>query len=565
MNVSTQKRKINISEEVIQKVLLIVMIATLATFILLPLVSLFSQAFTDMTGKFIGFENFIKYFKNPSLVVSMKNSLFISIVSSSIAVVLGFIFAYAVNRTNIKFKGFFKGIAIVPLFAPSMLYGIALVYLFGNKGIFTAMGIDISLYGPLGIIICEIIFTFPQTFMLISVALSMTDYRLYEAAETLGTSEVKKFFTITVPGIKYALISAFFVAFIMAFTDFGGPKLLGGNYNVLATDMYKQVIGQFNMSMGAVVAMVMLIPVLIAFTIDKIASKKQGLTITSKSTPYKIKPNKLRDTVMFILCGLIAIFIVGIMSTAVLGSLVKLWPYNLNLSLENYKFEGLSRLGLSTYFNSVKIASLTAIFGTIMAFVGAYVVEKINKFKTLRQIAYFIAMVPLALPGLVIGLSYILFFNGKNNPLNFIYGTTSIIVISNIIHFYSVSFLTGTTSLRMLDKEYEVVAKSMKIPFFKLFMNVTVPMSIGTIFEIAVYLFVNSMVTVSAMIFLYVPQTQTAAVSILKLNESGTIGPAAALAVLILLTNIAVRGTYEIINKVIKNKALKKEEEAKAA
>ena len=564
MNTNTQKRKLNLSEEFIQKFLLVFMIAVLATFILLPLVSLFSKAFTDISGQFIGLENFIKYFKNPALAVSMKNSLFISIVSSSIAVLLGFIFAYAVNRTNIKFKNFFKGIAIVPLFAPSMLYGIALVYLFGNKGIFTALGLNINLYGPVGIIICEIIFTFPQVFLLISVALSMTDYRLYEAAESLGTSEIKKFFTITVPGIKYALISAFFVAFIMAFTDFGAPKLLGGNYNVLATDIYKQVIGQFNMSMGAVVAMVMLVPVLIAFTIDKIASKKQGVTITSKSTAYKIKPNKLRDAVMFILCGTIALVILGIIATAVLGSLVKLWPYDLSLGLGHYKFEGMSGVGWSTYVNSVKISALTAIFGTVVAFFGAYLIEKINKFKILRQVAYFVSMIPLALPGLVIGLSYILFFNSKSNPLNFIYGTTAIIVISNIVHFYSVSFLTGTTALRMLDKEYEVVAKSMKIPFFKLFINVTIPMSLGAIFEIAVYLFVNSMVTVSAMIFLYVPKTQTAAVSILKLNESGTIGPAAAMAVLILLTNLAVRVTYEVVNKMVRKKS-EKVNEAKAA
>lgn len=560
MNNNINKKPI-FSEDRLQKILLISMIALLGIFIILPLTSLFSQAFVDTRGKFVGLDNFINYFKNPTLVVSIKNSLFVSSVSAIIAVILGFIFAYAINRTNIVFKNFFRGIAIVPLFAPSMLYGIALVYLFGNKGIFTAMGVDISLYGPVGIIISEVIFTFPQVFLLLSVALSMTDYRLYEAAETLGTSKIKSFLTITIPSVKYALTSAFFVSFIMAFTDFGAPKLVGGNYNVLATDIYKQVIGQFNMSMGAVVAMVMLIPVLIAFTIDKIASRKQGVTITSKSTSYKIKPNKLRDYLFTLTCSVIALGIITIIATAVVGSLVKLWPYDLSLVLDHYKFKGMSSLGWSTYFNSVKISLLTALFGTIFAFICAYLIEKINKFKMLRQIAYFISMIPLALPGLVVGLAYILFFNSKSNPLNFIYGTTAIIVIANVVHFFSVSFLTGTTSLRMLDKEYELVAQSMKIPFYKLFIRVTVPMSIKAIFEMAVYLFVNSMVTVSALIFLYVPSTQTASVSILKLNEAGTIGPAAAMSVLILLTNVVVRLGYEIAVKLIDKRKEKIENE----
>ncbi|EQI63930.1 binding--dependent transport system inner membrane component family protein [Clostridioides difficile Y358] len=137
----------------------------------------------------------------------------------------------------------------------------------------------------------------------------MADYRLYEAADSLGASEFKKFFKITIPGIKYSLVSSFFVSFILAFTDFGAAKIVGGNYNVLATDIYKQVVGQFNIPMGATVSMVMLIPVLIAFTVDKIASKKQGMTITAKSMPYKIKENKFRDRVFLIVCSFITLIL----------------------------------------------------------------------------------------------------------------------------------------------------------------------------------------------------------------------------------------------------------------
>ena len=553
----TSKNKRRISDSTIQKYFLIFSVIVLIVFILFPLVSLLKNAFMDTSGNFIGISNFSKYVENPSLIASFKNSIFVSTVSSLISLCLAFIYSYAITRTNIKFKDFFKTMGMFPLFAPTMLYGISLIYLFGNKGIFTTMGLEVPLYGPLGIIISQILFTFPQAFLILSVALSMADYRLYEAADSLGASEFKKFFKITIPGIKYSLVSSFFVSFILAFTDFGAAKIVGGNYNVLATDIYKQVVGQFNIPMGATVSMVMLIPVLIAFTVDKIASKKQGMTITAKSMPYKIKENKFRDRVFLIACSFITLLIFILIFVSVIGSVIKLWPYDLSFTMEHYTFKGISGNGIKTYLSSLKISILTAIFGTIFVFFSAYMIEKVDKFPKLRQTAYLLSMIPMALPGLVLGISYITFFNSASNPLNFLYGSTAILVIVNVVHFYSVCFITSNSSLKMLDKEYELVAKSINIPFYKVFFNITVPMSITSILEIVVYYFVNSMVTVSALIFLYTPQTQTASISILKLDEIGYIGTSAAMAVLVLLTNIIVRLLYEFVTKKLKNNTQK--------
>ncbi|MFR1931790.1 MAG: putative 2-aminoethylphosphonate ABC transporter permease subunit [Clostridioides difficile] len=553
----TSKNKRRISDSTIQKYFLIFSVIVLIVFILFPLVSLLKNAFMDTSGNFIGISNFSKYVENPSLIASFKNSIFVSTVSSLISLCLAFIYSYAITRTNIKFKDFFKTMGMFPLFAPTMLYGISLIYLFGNKGIFTTMGLEVPLYGPLGIIISQILFTFPQAFLILSVALSMADYRLYEAADSLGASEFKKFCKITIPGIKYSLLSSFFVSFILAFTDFGAAKVVGGNYNVLATDIYKQVVGQFNIPMGATVSMVMLIPVLIAFTLDKMASKKQGMTITAKSMPYKIKENKFRDRVFLIACSFITLLIFILIFVSVIGSVIKLWPYDLSFTMEHYTFKGISGNGIKTYLSSLKISILTAIFGTIFVFFSAYMIEKVDKFPKLRQTAYLLSMIPMALPGLVLGISYITFFNSASNPLNFLYGSTAILVIVNVVHFYSVCFITSNSSLKMLDKEYELVAKSINIPFYKVFFNITVPMSITSILEIVVYYFVNSMVTVSALIFLYTPQTQTASISILKLDEIGYIGTSAAMAVLVLLTNIIVRLLYEFVTKKLKNNTQK--------
>ena len=553
----TIKNKRRISDSKIQKCFLVFLVIALVVFILFPLISLLKNAFMDTSGSFVGISNFSKYIENPTLIASFKNSIFVSTISSLISLCLAFIYSYAITRTNIRFKNFFKTMGIFPLFAPAMLYGISLIYLFGNKGIFTTMGLEVPLYGPLGIIISQILFTFPQAFLILSVALSMADYRLYEAADSLGASEFKKFFKITIPGIKYSLVSSFFVSFILAFTDFGAAKIVGGNYNVLATDIYKQVVGQFNIPMGATVSMVMLIPVLIAFTVDKIASKKQGMTITAKSMPYKIKENKFRDRVFLIVCSFITLLIFILIFVSVIGSVIKLWPYNLSFTMEHYTFKGISGNGIKTYLSSLKISILTAIFGTIFVFFSAYMIEKVDKFPRLRQISYFLSMIPMALPGLALGISYITFFNSASNPLNFLYGSTAILVIVNVVHFYSVCFITSNSSLKMLDREYELVAKSINIPFYKVFFYVTLPMSITSILEVAVYYFVNSMVTVSALIFLYIPQTQTASISILKLEEIGYIGPSAAMAVLVFLTNIIVKLLYELTTKKLKTKTQK--------
>lgn len=548
-NEDFKKVKNSFNDNNIQKLLLIIMIVVLMLFIVIPILMLFFKAFTNLVGEFVGIKNFREYFSNQSLVNALKNSMFVAFVSAAIATSLGLIYAYGITRTNIRFKSLFKTFGILPLFAPSMLYSLSLIYLFGNKGILTALGVNINLYGPVGIIISEIIFAFPQVFMVLCIGLSMTDNRIYESADVLGTKTLRRFFRITLPSIKYPLISSFFLSFIMAFTDFGAPMVLGGNYNVLATDIYKQIIGQFNMPMGAVISMVMIIPVFIFFIIDRKLNKKQGMTINSKSKSYVIKKNTLRDKFFLSSCIVIVLIIMVLVLTSVIGSFVNLWPYDLSFTLKNYKFNGLMNSGWQTYFNSLKIAICTAILGTVFTFSSAYLIEKVKKFKVLRSFAYFLSIIPMALPGLVLGLAYILFFNNKNNPFGFLYNTMWIMVIVNVVHYYSVSFVTANTSLKSLDSEYEIVAKSMKIPFYKLFARVTVPMSLDSILEIGIYFFVNSMVTVSALIFLYTPKTQTAAISILKLTENGDGGSAAAMAVLILLTNIIVRLLYEIFKR----------------
>lgn len=530
--------------------------------VVLPLSQIVWRSLTDKAGNFVGVEHYLTYFSTPALFASLLNSLYVALVSTVISVGLGFIVAYAVTRTAIAGKNIVRVIAMLPLYAPSLVHAIALIYLFGNQGLITKgffgllPGIDIHLYGPTGVMLGLVLYCFPQAFLILTVALALADARLYEAATVLRTAPIRTFLTVTLPGVKYGLISATFVCFTLAFTDFGVPKVVGGNFNVLATDIYKQVIGQQNFVMGSTVSILLLLPTVLAFVIDRIAQRRQVALLSARAVPLQPRPHPLLDRVMFGICLLVCLAILGTMGTALLASLVNVWPYNMSLSFRHYDFAGVSGGGYRAYWNSVRMATYTALFGSVIVFASAYLVEKTRRMRELRAVIYFASMLPVALPGLVIGLAYIFFFNQPNfliaglrlpNLLNGIYGTMAILVIANIIHFYTVGFLTATTALKQLDAEFETVAASMAVPFYRTFWRVTVPVCLPAILEIAMYFFVNAMVTVSAVIFLYSPSLQLASVAVVNMDDAGDTAAAAAMSMLIVFTSIAVRLLYSLV------------------
>ncbi|WP_188540821.1 putative 2-aminoethylphosphonate ABC transporter permease subunit [Paenibacillus segetis] len=555
-------RRTIVKEEWIQKSALVLMLLMLLTVVLIPLFSLFSKAFMDSQGNYVGLDNFMRYFTTPALLQSITNTLYISVVASVISVTGAFLFAYALTRTGIRGKAIFKTIVLLPLFAPTMMHGIGLTYLFGNQGFITTgffgalpFEWNIHLYGSVGIILSEIIYTFPQAYLILVVSLSFADYTLYEAADTLGAGKLRKLLTVTLPNVKYGLVSSFFVAFTLSFTDFGAPKVVGGQFNVLATDIYKQVIGQQNMAMGAAVGILLIVPAVLAFIVDRIIERKQNISVNSRAVPYRIVKNTSRDSIYFVYCLCISLAIVALILTVFAASVIKVWPYDLTLSMNQFNFSKVAGEGLKPYWTSLKLAAWTAAIGTAVTFAGAYLVEKPRYFKRIRQAGYFISILPLALPGLVIGLAYIFFFNRADNPLHFMYGTLGILILANIVHFYSVAFITATSALKKLDPEFELVSESMSVPFYRTFWRITLPMCLPAVLEMAMYFFINSMVTISAVMFLYSADLKLASVAIVNMDDAGDIAPAAAMSILIVITNIVVRLGYELLTKQLRKKS----------
>jgi iron(III) transport system permease protein len=508
----------------------------LVYFVALPLGAILIQALQSDQGEFVWLANFVAYAQTPALLGSLWNSLWVSSMVTMIVVPMAFTFAYALTRSCMPYKSLFRGVTLVPLLAPSLLSAISLIYWFGNQGVLKVWmqytGID-EIYGAPGVVLAECLATFPHTLMILVTALSMSDARLFEAADAMGTTAMRKFFTITLPGAKYGLISAAMVTFTLVITDFGIPKVIGGNFNVLATDVFKLVIGQQDFAKGAVVAILLLTPAVLSFSVDSYVSRRQTAMLTARAIAYHPKPAPMFDRLMTLFCAGVALAVLAMLAMAVFASFATFWPYNLTPSLRHYTMGLLdAEVGIA-FFNSLKMAGGTALFGTALVFCGAYLLEKTKGMDSLRSLVRLLAVVPMAVPGLVLGLGYIFFFNATTNPLNGLYHTLTLLTLCTIVHFYTTGHLTAVTALKALDSEFEAVSASLKVPFYKTFWRVTMPLCMPALVDMARYFFINAMTTISAVVFLYSPETKVASIAILNLDEAGEMGAAAAMAVLI--------------------------------
>ena len=523
------------TDRVAHAVLLLIALG-LVVFLALPLATILAKSLQDRGGGFVGLANFIGYLQTPSLLRSFSNSVGVSLLVTVVTVPLAFGFAYALARSCIPGKGVFRTIALIPLLAPSLLSAISLIYWFGNqgiaKGLIEALGFE-NIYGAPGIVVAECFAVFPHALMILLSALALADARLYEAADALGTSTRRKFFTITLPGAKYGLISAAMVTFTLVMTDFGIPKVIGGNFNMLATDVFKLVIGQQDFARGAVVGLLLLTPAVLTFGIDWLVQRKQTAMLTARAVPLRPRPSRGFDAAMLAYALMISALMLAMLGMAVFASFATYWPYNLTPSWKHYVMGFVDAEVGDAFLNSLKLATGTAFFGTIVVFTGAYMLEKTRGFDALRPIVRLLAMLPMAVPGLVLGLGYIFFFNEPGNPLHGLYATLALLVVCTIVHFYTTGHLTAVTALKQLDAEFEAVSASLKVPFFTTFWRVTLPICTPTLIDIARYFFINAMTTISAVVFLYSPDTKVAAIAILNLDEAGEAGAAAACAVLI--------------------------------
>jgi iron(III) transport system permease protein len=533
----------------------IIVAAFLVLGLAFPLVLMLARSFEDKAGAFAGLANYASYFATSAPLTSIWNTFVIAIVSTLVTIPLAFAYAYAIHRTRMPFKGFFRTVALVPLVTPSLLFALSLVQLFGNNGILKELLFGNSIYGPVGIVIGMTFAHFPHTFIVISTALSLTDGRLYEVAESLGTSRARMFFTLTLPAAKYGLVSASIVSVMLSITDFGIPKVIGGQYAMLATDIYKKVIGQQNFEVGAVVSVVLLAAAVLTFAFARLVHRRQVTMMSTAAVAFEPRRNRKAEMVALAFCGAVAFAILAVLAVAAVSSFIKFWPYNMGLTLKHYNFDLAAGGGWQAYFNSLKLATYTALAGTAIVFVGAYLVEKSRILPRTRKVIHVLAATPMAVPGLVLGLAYIFFFNKPGNPLGFLYGSMGILVLATIVHYYSVTHFTMVTALKQLDPDFESVSDSLKSARARTLWRVTVPLCMTAILDVSIYFFLSAMTTVSAVIFLYSTKTNLASVAVVNMDDAGEYAHAIAMAMVIVATCAAARVLHWLLTRGIQRRS----------
>lgn len=473
--------------------------------------------------------------RSAQFVPMLTNSLITALAATAIAVCLSFVLAWLLNRSNIRFKSVFAVLFTVPMLIPSISHGMGLVLLLGDNGLLTRLlGLSGSLYGYTGIITGSVLYAFPVSFLMFQDSFQYEDYSVYEAAQALGLSRWRQFLTVTLPSMGRTILSAVLAVFTLVFTDYGVPLMTGGTVMTLPVYMYREVIGMMNFSGGAVVGVILLLPAVAAFLMD-LRKSNQGPSVGTVPTPYRIENNRLRDVLTYgVFAVVLGALCLPIIAFVLLG-FVKQYPIDLTFSLETV--EKLLSGGIGIYFiNSLAIALLTALFGTGASYFAAYATARSGR--TLpNKLLHFVSMLPLALPGVVLGLSYVLTFQGAA-----FYRSIFILVLVNIIHFFSSPYLLAYNSLSKLNPNLEDVAQSLGISRMRTLLQVYIPSTRATIVEMYSYFFVNAMITISAVSFLVSFRTMPLSLMIPQLESQSFIEGTALISLLILMVNLGEKG-----------------------
>jgi iron(III) transport system permease protein len=519
----------------------------LCFFMLFPLSAILKMSFFK-GGEFglanFTLANFQKYFTTAYTLRALWHSLYVSVATTIIVTIVIFFYAYAMTRTTIRGKTFFRNVIMLPLVAPSIVQALALIYLFGRNGLITAhlLKTDWNIYGATGIIVSEVLYCLPHAFVILYTTLSAVDIRLDEAAESLGASPFKVFTRITVPSAKYGIFSAAALTFNLTITDFGNPVVIGANYNVLATEIYAQVTNLYRFDLGATISIILLVPSLMAFMLNYYISRKTFSMISGAARPVIPPSRPLKKISYTLYCSLVTFAIFLVFATVIIGSFVNIWPYDWSLTLRHYSFPSIG--GYSAIWTSVWVSLIVGIAGAFITLVAGYVMETRKPF--FKQTIYLLSVMPAAIPGLVMGLGYILAFN---KPYYIFYGTPWIIVINIVICNFTLGILSSISNLRNIDPSIEEASISLGGDTFRTFFKIIFPLSRVAFFQNFVYFFMRSMTTISAVIFLVSATVHLAAIEIIMLDNDGWTASANAMCTCIIVIVLIMLGILQIVAK----------------
>jgi len=525
-----------IPDQTITYIALLILSIFFITFLLAPLFQILKTS-VIAEGRFT-LQNYIEYFGKARIRMSLWHSIYVSVITTIVVVVAAFFFAYGLTRTTIKGKTFYKAVSSMPLMAPSVVQALALISLFGRNGLITNIfGAKWDIYGATGIIISEIFYGFPYALLILITTLSAIDARLNEAAESLGAGPLKVFFKITIPSARFGIFSAAALVFSLTISDFGNPIVIGGDYNVLATEIYAQVQGMQRFDLGATISVVLLIPSMIAFLLNNYFTKRNYALISGAARPF-LRESSISKKVIFsttnaVIAGSIIFLFLAIIWTSIVdvwggrtGESRQILKWLTTFSPRHYNFSHRGR-SINDVWTSLWISAIVSFFGTWLTLIAGYIVEK-RKPKG-GQIFYLFAVLPAAIPGLVLGLGYILAFV----KINWLYYKASIIILNIIVANFTLGMLSTMTNMKNIDISIDEASTSLGADLPRSFFKIIFPLSKVSFWNNLLFFFERSMVTISAVIFLVSPRIKLSAITIIHLIDDGYLESACAMSTIV--------------------------------
>ena len=513
-------------------------LAVFAVFLAVPIVRLLMESFVGEAGA--GISNYVEVLTGRGFLRALGNSITVSVSSALTATVLAFFLAYSIQYTNLnrRFKSVIRTLAVLPMLLPTITYGFAIIYSFGKQGLLTKLfGRQLfDIYGFNGLLFGYVIYTLPISFMLILNTMGFIDKKFMVVSRVMGDSPLRTFWQTIIRPLLGTLAASFVQCFFLCFTDYGIPASVGGEYEVIATVLYNEMLGSIpNFNRGAVVAMMMLIPSVLSIALLKYL-ERYNVRYT-RISQIELKKNRVRDGVCAAGSSLIILSVLAVFAVIFVVPLVQEWPYQVSFTLEHVQAVLNDSSLFGVYKNSIFVAVCTALLGLLITYGAALATARSGLSGKRKGVIDAIALVTNTIPGMVIGIAFMFIFSGT--PLQ---NTFPLIILCNVVHFFSTPYLMMRNSLSKLNSSWETTASLMGDTWIKTIVRIVTPNMTSTILEVFSYYFVNAMVTVSAVIFIAGARTMVITTKIKELQYYTKFNEVFVLSLFILGTNLIVKG-----------------------
>lgn len=515
------------------KVIELLVLVILTIIILLPLLEIIFYLFNVDVNNFVF---------SAEVYSAIKGSAFTTIGTVIFTIPISLVCAFCVTHTNISFKTVFSFFCIVPLFLPPISFGFSMLALFGKNGLFhSVFNIRIPLLGEFGVILGMILYTFPIAFLMFRNSMLEIDGAVYESASILGIPLIKIFLNITIPQMRKTIISVVFLVSSMSLTEYGVCLVVGGKLKTISLLIYRQVVGALDFASGIILCFMLIVPVLFMLMFEIAVPQVRRRIVYKKLV---VAEDKRRDFFAYIILLCVSALFCVIIFSFVVMSFSENYPVDLSFTWKNL-IQVVSKPYIDYYINSIVIALFVSIIGSALSFGVAYFANRDHR-RLMRKILYFISILSYMFPGLIYGIGYMIMYKGS-----VLYNSYIILIMVNIAHFFASPFLLAYYSLNNMSPEYSDIAYLYEIPAKEMFLDVYFPYMKNAILDMFFYYFDNSMITISAVVFLYTSSTMP--YSLILKNFEGSmeyLSKSSAVSLVILVTNLSVFVLTSLLKKV---------------